>query len=306
VANDREIRRRIKSVKNIAQVTKAMEAVSASKMRRAQAQALATRPYASKAWDMLTFLARLRASQVDLQPLLQERPERRILLMLITSDRGLAGGLNANMLREGMRAIHAWEDAGKEVGLVAVGRKGRDFMRRYGPRIEAEFINVGDKPTSGAMDVHHVGADEASVVPIARVVIDDFTSRSHDAVYIGYMEFINAVVQRPVIRKLLPIVPEEPPVATATDYIFEPNAQAILGVVLERFTEVQILQALYEAIASEHSARMVAMRNATDAANDLIADLTLSANKARQEKITKELMDIVGGSSALAQATAQA
>ena len=305
MANDREIRRRIKSVKNIAQVTKAMEAVSASKMRRAQAQVLATRPYAEKAWEMLSFLARIRRSGADQQPLLQERLEKNVLLLLITSDRGLAGGLNANMLREASRKIREWEKEGKAVSLVTVGRKGRDFMRRYGPPSKAEFSSgsVGDRPTSQALSIQKVGVDEATVAPIARVVIDDFVSQAVDAVYIGFMDFVNAVVQKPVIRKLLPIEPQEPTITITKDYIFEPDAQSVLTQVLESFTEVQILQGLYEAIASEHSARMVAMRNATDAANDLIGELTLSANKARQEKITKELMDIVGGASALAQAS---
>ncbi len=302
MANDREIRRRIKSVKSIAQVTKAMEAVSASKMRRAQAQVVATRPYAEKAREILSFLARIRRSGADQQPLLQERPEKRVLLLLITSDRGLAGGLNANMLREASRAIRQWEADGKKVALVTVGRKGRDFMRRYGPPIRAEFISVGDRPTSSALSIQRVGVDEATVAPIARVVIDEFTAQAADAVYIGFMDFVNAVVQRPVIHKLLPIEPDEPTIPVTRDYIFEPDAQSVLAQVLESFTEVQILQGLYEAIASEHSARMVAMRNATDAANDLIGELTLSANKARQEKITKELMDIVGGASALEKA----
>lgn len=305
MAADREIKRRIRSVKNIAKVTRAMEAVSASKMRRAQAQVEATRPYANKAWEVITFLARLRQSQADLQPLLQEREVRSICMLLITADRGLAGGLNSNMINHAWRHIRKWEDEGKKVTLVTVGRKGRDWMGRYGPPTRATFINVGDRPTSEFLsDVGEAatGADITSVAPIARVVVDDFVSHECDAVYLAYTDFVNVLRQTPTVRQILPIQPGEPTAPMAPDYIFEPDAQTVLSLVLYNITELQILQALYESIASEHAARMVAMRSATDAANDLIADLTLSYNKARQEKITKELLDIAAGANALAQA----
>lgn len=305
MALDREIKRRIRSIQNIAKVTKAMEAVSASKMRRAQAQVEATRPYATKAWEILTFLARLRRSRVDLQPLLQVRPVRHVCLLLITADRGLAGGLNSHVIMHAWRHVRQWQDEGLEVSVVAVGKKGRDWMARYGPPLRATFTNVGDRPVSDFLEAGPVGRDRAditSVAPIARVVIDDFSNRECDAVYLAYTDFVNVLVQRPTLRKLLPIEPGEPTAPMAADYIFEPDAQTVLGQVLYNFTELQILQALYESIASEHAARMVAMRNATDAANDLIADLTLSYNKARQEKITKELLDIAAGANALAQA----
>lgn len=304
MAADREIRRRIRSVKNIAKVTRAMEAVSASKMRRAQTQVEATRPYANKAWEVITFLARLRQSQADLQPLLQERPVQRICLLLITADRGLAGGLNSVMINYAWKTIRQWQDEGKEVTIVTVGKKGRDWMARYGPPMRATFINVGDRPTSDALarasEARAVGADINSVAPITRVVVDDFTSRECDAVYLAYTDYHSVLRQTPVVRQLLPIQPGEPSAPMAPDYIFEPDAQTVLSQVLYGFTELQVLQALYESIASEHAARMVAMRNASDAANDLIADLTLSYNKARQEKITKELLDIAAGANALA------
>jgi len=304
MAADREIRRRIRSVKNIAKVTRAMEAVSASKMRRAQTQVEATRPYANKAWEVITFLARLRQSQADLQPLLQERPVQRIYLLLITADRGLAGGLNSVMINYAWKHVRQWQDEGKEVTIVTVGKKGRDWMARYGPRMRATFINVGDRPTSDALarasEARATGADINSVAPITRVVVDDFTSRECDAVYLAYTDYHSVLRQTPVVRQLLPIQPGEPSAPMAPDYIFEPDAQTVLSQVLYGFTELQVLQALYESIASEHAARMVAMRNASDAANDLIADLTLSYNKARQEKITKELLDIAAGANALA------
>lgn len=303
MAADREIRRRIRSVKNIAKVTRAMEAVSASKMRRAQAQVEATRPFANKAWEVLTFLALLRRSRTDLQPLLQVRPVHRVCLLLITADRGLAGGLNNNAILNAWRAIRRWEDEGKQVTLVTVGKKGRDWMARYGPPIEATFTSIGDRPTSEFLSrssKSSVGME--SVGPIARVVIDEFVNGQCDAVYVAYTDFINVMTQEPQIRQLLPIEPGKPTAPMAADYIFEPDAQTVLSQVLYNFTELQILQALYESIASEHAARMVAMRNATDAANELIGDLTLSYNKARQEKITKELLDIAAGANALAQA----
>lgn len=305
MAADREIKRRIRSVKNIAKVTRAMEAVSASKMRRAQAQVQATRPYASKAWEVLTFLANLRRSRADLQPLLQMRDVHQVTLLLITADRGLAGGLNSNMISHAWKSIRRWQDEGKEVSLVTVGRKGRDWMARYGPPLRATFVNVSDRPTSEFLTGPggpQSGADMESVAPIARVVIEDFINQDSDSVYLGYTDFHTVLSQEPVIRQILPITPGESTTPMAPDYIFEPDAQTVLGQVLYNFTELQILQGLYEAIASEHAARMVAMRNATDAANELIEDLTLSYNKARQEKITKELLDIAAGANALAQA----
>lgn len=301
MAADREIRRRIRSVKNIAKVTRAMEAVSASKMRRAQAQVEATRPYANQAWEVLTFLARLRQSQADVQPLLQDREIKTICLVLITADRGLAGGLNSILINHTWRQIQQWEAEGKQVSVVTVGRKGRDWMTRFGVPMRATFTNIGDRPTTEFMDGgESAKTDINSVSPIARVVIDDFVNHDCDAVYLAYSDYVNVLRQVPTIRQILPIRPGVPTAPMAPDYIFEPDAQTVLNMVAYNVTELQVLQALYESIASEHAARMVAMRNATDAANDLISDLTLSYNKARQEKITKELIDIAAGANALA------
>ncbi len=300
MATTREIKRRIRSVKNIAQVTKAMEAVSASKMRRAQAQAQATRPYANKAMDVLSFLARIRSSYAAEQPLLQQREVRSVALLLITADRGLAGGLNSHMISAAARWIKTWQDEGKQVELVTVGKKGRDWMRKYGPPIRAEFVGIGDRPASGYLAASHRRRATAQVGPIARVLIDDFVAERYDAVYVGYMKFINTVKQEPEVDQLLPIVPDETvPADMAIDYIFEPDAETVLGQILQSFLEIEILQALYEAIASEHSARMVAMRNATEAADELIGDLTLTYNKARQHAITMSLLDIAGAVAAL-------
>jgi len=284
LATAREIKRRIKSIKNTAQVTRAMETIAASRMRRAQQQVLSSRPYSKKAWEVLTYLARLPQSGEAVHPLLQQRQEKSIALVLITADRGLAGGLNANMIR---KAVAFLKEKDLPTQIIAVGKKGRDWMVRYGPPLRASFVNLGDRPTS------------VDIAPIARIVIEDYTNRAYDGVYLGFTDFINTLRQEPTVTKLLPIEPAEPTVPMAPDYIFEPDMNTVLDTVLRQFTEIQILQAVYEAIASEQSARMVAMRNATEAAEDLIADLTLSYNKARQQSITRELLDITGASEAM-------
>ena len=291
MASPREIRHRIRSVKNIAKVTKAMETVAAAKMRKAQQQVLATRPFATKSWEVLTHLARLSKTEAAEHPLLVQRPIEKVGLLLITGDRGLAGAYNGNMIRKASLQIHEWEKTEqKQVNLVTVGRKGRDWMLRYGPPLRAEFTGIGDRPRSH------------DIAPIANILIDDFTTGRFDAVYLGFTDFHNTLKQEPMIRQLLPITPADSAVQVATDYIFEPDPHTILDEVLRGLTELQILQAVYESIASEESARMVAMRNATQSANEMIGDLTLSYNKARQEAITGELLDIVGGTLGLADA----
>lgn len=287
MANTREIRRRIRSVKNIAQVTKAMEAVSAAKMRKAQHQALSTRPYAQAAREVLSYIARLPNVDNELSQLIQPRAQiKRVGILLVTGDRGLAGGFNANVIRQAAVYIRERRRGGAEVEVVTVGRKGRDWLLRYDPIIRAEFMAIPDSPTSS-----DIGA-------ITRVLIDDFMQGYFDEVVMVYTDFVNTIRQVPLVQKLLPVVPAAEATGMAPDYIFEPSPAAVLNQVLYGFTEMQILQALYESLASEHSARMVAMRNATDAANELIDTLTLTYNKARQEGITNELMDIIGGSAA--------
>lgn len=285
----REIRRRIRSVKNIAQVTKAMEAVSAAKMRKAQAQVLASRPYAQQAREVLSYIARLPNVDSSLSPLLKEREQiRRVGVLLITADRGLAGGLNANVIRACAAFMRSKRQQGIEMEAVTVGRKGRDWLLRYDPVIRAEYTGFPDNPTAV-----HVGQ-------VARLLVDEFTTGHYDEVYMVYTDFINTIRQQPHVERLLPVTPPtDAPVNMAPEYIFEPSPEVVLNRVLYAFVEVQVLQALFESIASEHSARMVAMRNATDAASELIDTLTLVYNKARQESITSELMDIVGGKTAL-------
>ncbi|MEZ4706400.1 MAG: ATP synthase F1 subunit gamma [Caldilineaceae bacterium] len=290
MANTREIRRRIQAVKNVAQVTKAMEAVAAARMRKAQEQVQATRPYAAQAREVLSYVARLPRSESTLDSLIQGRPVKRVAIVLISADRGLAGGFNANVIRKGAQVIRQKRQEGAEVSAITVGRKGRDWLLRYDPIVHAEFTNMPDSP--GVEDI----------APIARLVIDEYINGVYDEVDIVYTDFVNTIKQDPVVHKLLPVEAAEPSVNMAPDYIFEPSPEVVLERVIYGFTEVQILQGLYESIASEQSARMVAMRNATEAANELIDTLTLTYNKARQEGITMELLDIIGGTSALEKA----
>jgi F-type H+-transporting ATPase subunit gamma len=289
MASLREIRRRIRGVRSTGQIAKAMETVAASKMQRAQAQTLASRPYAEKAMFVLHSLARqARPSAEPLHPLLVQRPVERIGIVLYTANRGLCGAFNSSTIRKAVEFIKSQE---RPVSFIAVGRKGRDFLTRYGFQVEAEFTSIPDRPTS------------LDISPVARVAIDDYLAGKWDTVYLAYTGFINTLVQRPTITRLLPLEPVwETGAPTSVDYIYEPDPRTILDQVLPRFTELQIYQAMLESIASEQSARMVAMRNAREAATDLMASLTLSYNKARQEAITTELLDIAGGAEALAKA----
>ena len=285
MANIRLIRQRIRGVSNIAKITKAMEMIAASRMRRAQERGLAGRPYSEKITQVIAALAALPMEGKALHPLLQRRPVTRIAVAHITPDRGLCGGLVGNINRKAASFIPEQEAA---VKLITVGRKGFDFMRRSGQDIVAEFSGLGDRPSL------------LDTLPISRIIIDDFSSGAVDEVYLGYTRFISTMAQQPVLEKILPTEPAPIPAAQNVEYIYEPNPVSVLGELLPRFIEMQVYHAILESIASEQSARMVAMRNATDNASELIDDLTLMYNKARQEMITSELLDITGGAAALA------
>ncbi len=276
----RIIRRRIRSIKNTAKITRAMEMIAASKMRQAQLRVLAARPYAEKMREVLADLAAQPTADRDVHPLLRHREVKRIAVIHVTADRGLAGGLNANTNR---RTASFILEQTVPVSLITVGRKGKDFMSRYGREIRADFTQLGDKPSL------------LDTTPISRVVIDDYTNEVVDQVYLAYTQFITTINQRPILWKLLPIEPAKIERAQNIEYIYEPSAKVVLESLLPRYVEMQVYHAILESIASEQSARMVAMRNATDNANDMIDDLTLIYNKARQELITKELLDIAGG-----------
>lgn len=284
MVSPRILRTRIRSIQNTAKITKAMEMVATAKMKRAQDQAVAGRPYADKIAQVIADLDAEFAENGSVHPLLDKRQIKKTAVIHITTDRGLCGGLNANM----NRLVAGFVLQQKEpVYLVTVGRKGRDFMRRVGREIAAEFTGLPDRPRI------------LDILPIARIVIDDYITGKCDQVYIAYTRFVNTVVQRPTMQHLLPLDPAPPPKGQTAEYIYEPNPGYVLGQLLPRFVEMEIYHAVLEAIASEQSARMVAMRNATDSANEMIEDLTLTLNKARQEVITKELLEIVSGAEAL-------
>ena len=299
MATAREIQKRIRSVKNIAQITRALEAVSASRVRRAQARVLASRAFAEKAWEILLNIQAAGGNGPVLHPLLVERTEiKNIMIVLITSDRGLAGAFNTNIIRVANRFA---QRLGKPVQFVTIGRKGRDSLVRAGQNVVAEFSNLPSDPTI------------ADISPANRLAIDAFLSGEVDDVFIAYTDFINTLTQRPVVLGWLPLIPhtiedqvaaefvKDVPAVTGGSHVYEyePSPEAILQEIVPRFTELQLYQALLESQASEHSARMVAMRNASDNAATLVGDLTLVYNKARQAAITAEILDIVGGTEAL-------
>jgi F-type H+-transporting ATPase subunit gamma len=281
----REIRRRIRSVRNTSQITKAMEMVSAAKLRRAQAAALASRPYSEQLRELIATLGGAVAGE-EVHPLLQRRPVQNAALILVTPDRGLTGAMVGNVLRAG--AIYVQERGGNPA-IVAVGRKGRDWMVRRGRNLIAEFTGL-DRPSV------------ADVLPIARLITDRFVDGTVDEVSIIFARFQSTTNQRPVRVQLLPVeqtaVSEEGK-TRYTNFLFEPSPAEVLAAILPRYIEVQLYQALLESLASEHAARMVAMHNATENARDIVRSLTLSYNKARQAGITKEILEISSGAEAL-------
>ncbi len=286
MANIRLIRRRIRGVQSTAKITRAMEMIATLKMRRAQERGLAGRPYAEKIHQVIADLAALPQEEGALHPLLQRRVVNKIAVVHITPDRGLCGGLIGNINRKTASFILEQK---VPVSIITVGRKGRDFMRRHGQDIYAEFIQIGDWPSL------------LDTLPISHIIIDEYQEEAIDLVYLAYTQFVSTMTQQAVLQPLLPVKPAPAVTAGGADYIYEPDPRVVLGELLPRFVEMQVYHAILEAIASEQSARMVAMRNATDNANELVQDLTLAYNKARQEAITKEILDIAGGAVALAE-----
>ena len=301
MATERELKKRISSIKNISQVTSALAAVSASKANRAQRQVEATRDYASKAFEILNNLASQPGVGSTGHPLLAVREEiKNIGVILITGDRGLAGAYNSNMVTYTERFIRAFD---KPTQVIAVGRKGRDLMIRRGYNVIASFDGIPDTPSI------------LDVTPISQLVTDDYLTGKVDEVFIAYTDFINLIARRPVVKQLLPLKPLDFSEMAVSEYVdrvdlsdvsekvysYEPGPAELLDVVVPRFTDLQVYQSVLESQASEHSARYVAMNNATDNAAELIEILTLERNKARQASITSEILDIVGGAEALAQ-----
>ncbi|HET6478143.1 MAG TPA: ATP synthase F1 subunit gamma [Dehalococcoidales bacterium] len=284
MANIRVIKRRIRGVRSTAKITRAMEMIAASRMRRAQERGLAGRPYSDKIRQVIADLAALTESGREPHPLLQRRPINKIALVHITPDRGLCGGLVSGL----NRAIASYILEQKvPVTVIAVGRKGLDFIRRCDKEVIAEFTHLGDRPS--LMDT----------LPISHIVIEDYSKGAFDLVCLVYAQFVSTMIQRPCVQQLLPIEPASIPAVQNVEYIYEPRPEAVLSNLLPRFVEMEVYHAILESIASEQSARMVAMKNATDNATELIDELTLLYNKARQEAITEELLDIAGGVDAL-------
>jgi len=294
MATTREIRRRIRSVKNVAQITRAVQMVASSKMRRAQERVLASRPYSEQ---LRLLLARLAAQGVhgeeDL-PLMRTREVRQVGIVVVTPDKGLAGALSSNVNRRaGQLAIELRRELHTPtlpVAFFAVGRKGRDFLLRTQQTLLAEFTQLGDIPST------------ADVRAIARTITDAYLNGDVDRVLLVYPRFVSTVAQTPTVVQLLPV---EPPPAEAVagpvpQYIFEPSPGEIFAELLPRYVETLIYQPLLETVASFYSAQAVAMKNATDNAQDLVADLTLTYNKARQAAITTQILEVVAGSGALA------
>ncbi len=293
--NVREVRLRIQSVKNISQVTRALQAVSASKARKSIQAMMNTRPYASKAWQVLTHIA-AQPGREGLHPLLVHRDEvKNVLVVLITGDRGLAGAYNTNIVRF---VLKRFTKSPVPVHYITVGRKGRDMMFRRRQSVIAEFSNLPAAPTY------------ADVSAIGQIAVDEFLLGRADRVYLVFTDYINMARQVPSMKMLLPLEFEtgeervaafaRPERGMAATYIFEPGRPEILDEIVPRFTSLQVYQAIMESLASEHAARMVAMKNATESATALVDSLQLEYNKVRQQTITSEMLDIAGGAEALA------
>jgi F-type H+-transporting ATPase subunit gamma len=282
------IRKRIGSVKSTQKITRAMKMVAAARLRRAQQNILALRPYALKTMDVIGAVAARASEEVEVHPLLARREPRNVMLVVLTSDRGLAGAFNANINKAAFRKWKALEEEGQVVTFAVIGRKGRDYLRRRDAKIQKEFTGVFE----------NLSVDKAG--EIGRYIVDAYTRNDLDAVYLIYNEFKSAISQSVTIEVLLPITPMDVPAdQTAVDYIYEPDKTSLLDTLLPMYVEIEVYRALLESVASEHGARMTAMDAATNNAKDMIGKLTLQFNRARQAAITKELMEIIGGAEAL-------
>jgi F-type H+-transporting ATPase subunit gamma len=285
MANLRDLRRRIKSIKSTQQITKAMKAVSAAKMRKAQESVVAARPYSKRIQGVLGRVAV--ASGGASHPLLEVREPKKVAFIVMTADRGLCGGFNGNIIR---RAAQEIKGSGMDTSLIVVGRKSRDFFQRRGYNIAKEYIGLGDN------------IKYASARDIVSFVVDKYSKEEYDVVYLIYSQFVNVMVQTPMVVKLLPAQPpaEEGEGKTEkADYIYEPSAEAVLAELLPKYIENAIYQGLLETKAGFYSAQMTAMDNATKNADEMIDNLTLIMNRARQAVITKEISEICSGAAAL-------
>ncbi len=288
MAGAKEIRSKIASIKKTQKITRAMEMVAASKMRKTQDTMRASKPYATKIYNVVKHLAR--AASEYRHPFMVARAINRIGIIVVTTDRGLCGGLNANLLRETIRKARQWQQENKEIDFGVIGRKGQAFYKRVGGHVIASVDHLGDKPSV------------KDLIGIVKVMLDAFYQGEIDALYIVYNEFVNTMTQKPNVKQLLPLpVAEEDSEVLGHhwDYIYEPDAKELLDGLLARYIELQTYQAVVENIACEQAAKMMAMKSATDNAGSLIKEFQLAYNKARQAAITQELAEIVGGADAL-------
>ena len=286
MAAAKEIRTQIASVKNTQKITKAMEMVAASKMRKAQDRMRAARPYADKMRQVVSHIAH--ANTEYHHPYLLDREVKRIGVILVSTDRGLCGGLNGNLFRNSLRQFQEWEAEGKEIDMCIIGTKGVGFFSRIGGNIKGQASQIGDAPSL------------ESLIGTVKIMLDAFDSGEIDQLYLVYNEFVNSMTQTPSVEQLLPLVPEETEdFSHHWDYIYEPGAQEVMDQLLTRYIESLVYQGVVENIACEQAARMVAMKAASDNAGKLIDELQLVYNKARQAAITQELSEIVGGAAAV-------
>jgi F-type H+-transporting ATPase subunit gamma len=289
MAGSKEIRTKIKSVQNTRKITKAMEMVAASKMRKAQERMRAARPYADRIRNIAAHLSQ--ANPEYKHPFLTKRDSLKAAgIVIVTTDKGLCGGLNTNVLRAVTNKLREWQDAGVKVNATAIGNKGFGFLNRIGAKVVSHVTQLGDTP--------HL----EKLIGAVKIQLDAFAAGEIDAVYLAYTRFVNTMKQETIVEQLLPLAADKLGTASrdyAWDYIYEPDAQVVLDELLLRYVESLIYQAVAENMASEHSARMVAMKSASDNAKEVIADLQLTYNKARQAAITKELSEIVSGAAAV-------
>ena len=286
----KEIRGKIKSVQNTRKITKAMEMVAASKMRKAQERMRAARPYADKVRNIAAHMSG--ANSEYQHPFLIERPLQNVGLIMVTTDKGLCGGMNTNVLRAATAQMKEWTDSGKKVQTTAIGNKGLGFLNRIGANVVSESTHIGDVP------------DMDELIGAVKVQIDAYLAGEIDAVYLAYTQFVNTMKQEPVVMQLIPLpksslTQSEEKRAYSWDYLYEPSPEAVVEELLVRYIEALVYQSVAENIASEQSARMVAMKAASDNAKNVIGELQLVYNKSRQAAITKELSEIVGGAAAV-------
>ena len=287
MAVGKEIRNQISSIKSTQKITSAMEMVAASKMRKAQERMQATRPYADKMRQVIGHIAKANAQYKH--PFMVERDIRRVGYIVVSTDRGLCGGLNINLFKTLVREMKAWKEKGVETDLCAIGQKGASFFRSYGGNVVAALTHLGDSPSS------------EKLIGNVKVMLDAFSEGKIDRLYVVSNEFVNTMTQSPKVEQLLPL-PEsedEEEIKNQWDYLYEPDARQILDGLLPRFIESQVYQGVVENLACEQAARMIAMKSATDNAGSIIDELQLAYNKARQAAITQEISEIVSGAASV-------